>query len=426
MDGEAHKDGCKCFDIRRITCLAEVYQFSDLNFHLGSVADITFSSIQDHQTSPSINRTHRMTDSRLFQPMKIGNIKLSHRIAMAPLTRFRADINGVPLPFVAEYYAQRASTPGTLLTSEATYIHPRHGGYPNAPGIYSQEQITAWKRVTDAVHEKGSYIYLQLWALGRAAANTDFTGGESEFPVLSSSATKLEENYPIAKEMSVEDIAQTMREYAQAVKNAIEAGFDGVEIHGANGYLVDQFIQDRANHRTDWYGGSIENRNRFAVEVVQAVVNAVGASRTAIRLSPFSTYQGMRMVDPSSQFSDLLSKLDKFNLSHVHLIEGRISGNADVTSQDSLSFAFKAFHNPILLAGGFTPETAKRAVDVDHKDRDVAIVFGRYFTSNPDLVARIRGGLGLTRYERRTFYDVGNRAGYIDWPVSAEVAAVQA
>lgn len=249
-----------------------------------------------------------MANSRLFEPMKIGNITVAHRIAMAPLTRFRADDNGVPLPFVGEYYAQRASTPGTLLTSEATYIHPRHGGYPNAPGIYSDAQIEAWKHVTAAVHEKGSFIYLQLWALGRAAANADFSKeGAKEYPVLSSSDTRLDEKYPLAQAMAVEDIQQTVQEYAQAARNAITAGFDGVEIHGANGYLVDQFIQDTANQRTDLYGGSEENRSRFAVEVVQAVVDAVGASRTAIRLSPFSRYQGMRMTDPAVQFSDILT-----------------------------------------------------------------------------------------------------------------------
>lgn len=361
-------------------------------------------------------------ESRLFKPLKVGNLKLQHRIAMAPLTRFRADDDGVPLPFVAEYYAQRASVPGTFLTTEATYIHPRHGGYPNAPGIYSAAQIQAWKNVTAAVHAKGSFIYLQLWALGRAAANTDFTQGRSEYPVLSSSATRLDDGYESAKEMTTEDIEQTIAEYAQASKNAIEAGFDGVEIHGANGYLVDQFIQNISNHRADQYGGSIENRSRFAVEVTEAVIKAVGAARTAIRLSPFSEYQGMRMADPKPQFSDLLSRLDGFGLSHVHLIEGRVNGNADVDRIDSLDFALDAFHGPIFLAGGFTPDVAKRTVDEQYPNRDVVVVFGRYFISNPDLVSRLKQMVGLTKYERGTFYDVKNPKGYIDWPASSEIA----
>jgi NADPH2 dehydrogenase len=368
-----------------------------------------------------------MVDSRLFRPLKVGNITLQHRIAMAPLTRFRADDNGVPLPFVAEYYAQRASTPGTLITSEATYIHPRHGGYPNAPGIYSEDQIEAWKKVTQAVHQKGSFIYLQLWALGRAAASKDYqSGGVAAYDVLSSSTTRFDEELPFAKAMTVEDIKQTVQEYAQAAKNAIAAGFDGVEIHGANGYLIDQFTQDTANERMDLYGGSIENRSRFATEVTEAVVEAVGASRTAIRLSPWSSYQGMRMQDPVPQFTDLLSRLDKLNLSHVHLVEGRVKGNTDIESNDSLDFAFDAYKGTILLAGGFTSESAKKAVDEQHKDRDVVVVFGRYFTSNPDLVSRVREGVDFTKYDRDTFYDVKNPKGYVDWPARGQSVSVKA
>ena len=203
-----------------------------------------------------------MSDSRLFKPLKVGSIELKNRVAMAPLTRFRASDSHAILPFAAEYYGQRASVPGTLL-------------------------------ITEAVHKKGSFIFLQLWALGRVA-NKEFAQSQG-ITVKSSSATQLADEYAVPKEMNVEEIKETVGAYAQAAKNAIEAGFDGVEIHAANGYLIDQFLQDTCNKRTDNYGGSIENRSRFAMEVTEAVVDAVGADRTGIRLSPFSEFQGMKV-----------------------------------------------------------------------------------------------------------------------------------
>jgi NADPH2 dehydrogenase len=366
-----------------------------------------------------------MAESRLFQPLKLGRIDLKQRIVMSPLTRFRADDEHVPLPYVAEYYGQRASIPGTLLVTEATYISKRHGGYPNAPGIWSKAQINAWKNVTDAVHAKGSYIILQLWALGRASVNRDFAGG-LPMTVFSPSAVPLDESYPAPHAMTVEEIKETVQEYVQAAKNAIEAGFDGVEVHGANGYLMDQFIQDTANKRTDAYGGSNENRSRFAVEVTKAVATAVGAERTGIRLSPFSSYQGMRMQDPIPQFTNLVSQLDTLGLAYLHLVEGRVSGNAEVESTDSLDFAFDAFSGPILLAGGFTPELSRKVVDEERKERDVAIVFGRYFLSTPDLVFRIRHGLELNEYDRKSFYMPKTEKGYTDYPFSPEFMAAQA
>lgn len=234
-----------------------------------------------------------MSESRLFQPLKVGSIELKNRVAMAPLTRFRASDSHAILPFAAEYYGQRASVPGTLLVTEATIISTQHGGYPNVPHIETREQIDAWKVVTEAVHKKGSFIYLQLWALGRVA-NKEYAQSQG-ITVKSSSATQLSDDLAVPKEMTVDDIKETVGAYAQAAKNAIEAGFDGVEIHAANGYLIDQFIQDTCNKRTDNYGGSVENRNRFAMEVTQAVVDAVGADKTGIRLSPFSEFQGMKV-----------------------------------------------------------------------------------------------------------------------------------
>ena len=233
--------------------------------------------------------------SKLFEPLQLGSIKLGNRVVMAPLTRFRADDDHVQLPFVKEYYTQRACVPGTLLITEATFISPRASGYPNVPGIYNDAQIKAWKEIVDSVHNAGGFIYMQLWALGRAA-NPDVLKKEGAGDLISSSDIPMSDNSPAPRPLTEEEIQDFIKDYATAAKNAVEgAGFDGVEVHGANGYLVDQFSQDVSNKRTDRWGGSVENRGRFAVEVTKAVVEAVGADKTGIRLSPFSTFQGMQV-----------------------------------------------------------------------------------------------------------------------------------
>jgi NADPH2 dehydrogenase len=367
--------------------------------------------------------TTTMAESRLFEPLKLGSITLKHRVAMAPLTRFRASDDFIPLPYVVDYYAQRASVPGTLLVTEATYIDAANGGYPNVPGIYNQAQIDAWKKVTDAVHAKGSYIYQQMWALGRVAS-PEFAEAHG-IPIKSSSPIALDSEHAEPEELTVDEIKETVQRYAQAAKNAMAAGFDGVEIHSANGSLVDQFIQDIVNQRTDSYGGSIENRNRFPLEVMQAVVDAIGADKTGIRLSPFSTFHGMRMQDPIPQFADLVQKLDKFGLSYIHLVESRVSGNEDVESSDSISPLIAAFHGPVLIAGGFRPASAKRLVEEEWKERDVVVVFGRYFVSTPDLVYRLQKGIEFNPYDRDTFYNAKSERGYTDQPFSTEFLKAQ-
>mgnify|MGYP003624106526 CR=1 FL=1 len=365
-----------------------------------------------------------MSESRLFKPLKVGNLELKNRVAMAPLTRFRAGDEHIILPMAAEYYGQRASTPGTLLISEGTIISPEHGGYPNVPYLHTQEQIDAWRKVTDEVHKKGSFIYSQLWALGRVA-NPQFAKAKG-FTIKSSSAIALDSEHAEPEEMTHEDIRQAVAAFAQAAKNAIAAGFDGVEIHGANGYLVDQFNQDRVNQRTDQYGGNIENRSRFAIEVTQAVVDAIGAEKTGIRLSPFSDFQGMHMKDPIPQFSDIIKKLNTLGLAYLHLVESRISGNADIESFDSLDPLLPLFNGPILIAGGFKPDSAMRMVDEHRKDRDVVVVFGRYFISTPDIVFRLKEGIDLNPYDRDTFYNAKEERGYLDQPFSAQWLEVQA
>ncbi|KAH8780878.1 NADPH dehydrogenase [Diaporthe sp. PMI_573] len=367
--------------------------------------------------------------TNLFKPLRLGRSELSNRIALAPLTRFRADNDHVPLQnLVPEYYAQRASVPGTLLITEATFIAPQAAGYPLAPGIWSQAQIDGWKTVTKAVHDKKSFIYLQLWALGRT---THLEGVRKaagpDAKVVSASDIPLEGGEKPTP-LTEDEIHWYIAQFAQAAKNAIEAGFDGVEIHGANGYLVDQFIQDVSNQRTDRWGGSIENRARFALEIAKAVTEAVGSDRTGIRLSPFSDFQSMRMADPEPQFSYLVRELKKYKLAYIHLVETRVSGSTDIETTDKINFLVDIWDNqsPVLLAGGFRSASAVAAVDEQYPNRDVVVVFGRYFISNPDLVFRLQKGIELASYDRGTFYNPGEPDGYITYPFSKEYVEAKA
>lgn len=378
-------------------------------------------------------------NSKLFTPIKVGSTQLEHRVVMAPLTRFRATDEHVPTDTMKQYYAQRAVVPGTLILSEATFITARAGGYANIPGLWTEEQLAGWKKITDAVHAKGSKIWVQLWALGRAAwPDPEGSGGavkNEDFDFknnfVSASDVPMAAGLPAPRPLTEEEIHSYINDYATAAKNAVEkAGFDGVEIHGAHGYLIDQFTQDVSNKRTDSWGGSIENRARFAIEVSKAVVQAVGAEKTGIRLSPFSNFQGMRMTMDkiAPQFSYLISELRKLQLSYLHLVEPRVAGVIDRDPQgETLQFALQAWGNdkPLLIAGGFTPESAKNAVETTYKGYDVAIVFGRRFISTPDLVYRVKKGIEWADYDRFTFYinqKAGDKCepGYIDYPFSKE------
>ena len=358
--------------------------------------------------------------SKLFQPLQVGNVELQHRIVMGPMTRFRVDDSHVPLPFATEFYAQRASVPGTLLITEATVVASQAGGHDNVPGIWNREQIVAWQKVTSAVHAKGSFIYMQIWAVGRAA-RPEVLKRDLNMDVKSASDLAFDCG-PTPKPMTEEEIWDSVKSFKEAALNAIEAGFDGVEIHGANGYLVDQFLQDVSNNRTDAWGGSVEKRARFGLEVVKAVVDAVGAERTAIRLSPFSTFQGMKMVDPKEQFSYFAGELKKLKLSYLHLIEPRIAGNMDVETAETNDFLIDLWGktSPVLIAGGYTTDSAYSAVDEEHHDRDVAVVFGRWFISNPDLVFRVKNRLEFTPYDRKDFYNVKAENGYTTYSFSKE------
>lgn len=368
-----------------------------------------------------------MSASKLFKPMQVGRSMLDHRIVMAPLTRFRADDDHVQLPLALEYYSQRASVPGTLIITEATLISEAHSGFPNAPGIWTDAQIEGWKVITDAVHHRGCSIFCQLIAPGRAAVSNPLDGGRH--PLLSSSATPMtEEDGVVPQEMNHEQIISCIAEFKQAAKNAILAGFDGVEVHGANGYLVDQFLQDNCNKRDDLWGGNVENRARFALEITSAIVDEIGADKVGFRISPFSLFQGMKMADPIPQFAFLAERLRQYNLAYLHIIESRVNNNVDIESTESIKFLLDIWRNtsPIFVAGGYTPENVYRAVDGEYKDYDVAVVFGRHFLANPDLPYRIKEGLPLNKYDRARFYTPLLPEGYTDYPFSLGFVAGRA
>ncbi|CAN9167839.1 unnamed protein product [Alternaria alternata] len=341
---------------------------------------------------------------------------------MAPLTRYRMDDEFKATPMSKEYYEQRACVPGTLIVSEATIISRNAIGCRNAPGIWSQNQIDAWKDITTAVHAKGCAIHCQLWHQGRAAKPD--TLDEECIKMVSASAVPMSPQDRTPEAMTEEMIWATIADYASAAKNAIAAGFDGVEIHGANGYLPDQFLQTTCNQRTDSWGGTIEQRARFHLEVTKAVIAAVGTERTAMRLSPYSDFNGMLMDEPEPTFKYLTEELKKLGLAYLHLIEARITGNDDSEcgGQKTVRWMVELWDNasPVMLAGGFLPDSAKQTVDEAYKDYDIIIAFGRYFVTNPDLVFRVKESVPLVKYDRSVFYTPKTPKGYIDYPHSAQ------
>ncbi|KIY73569.1 NADH:flavin oxidoreductase/NADH oxidase [Cylindrobasidium torrendii FP15055 ss-10] len=360
-----------------------------------------------------------LPQSKLFQPIRIGSIELQHRVVLAPLTRFKAT-QKTHIPYatlVKEQYAQRASTPGTLLISEAVVISREAGGWDHVPGIWSDEQIAAWKEVTDVVHSKGCFIFCQLWSLGRAAKSF---GEDATVPFVAPSPIKLKGTEETPRELTREGIKSFVLDYAKAAVNAVnKAGFDGVELHCANGYLVDQFLQDVSNHRTDEYGGSIENRARFCLEVIDAVVKEVGATRTSFRLSPWNRIQDMGMKDPKPTFAYLVSQVKERypDMAYLHLVEPRVDG---IELRDSVpdgwdnDFLREIWApRPLISAGGFDVTTAKERAD----EKGDLIAFGRKFIANPDLPRRLKNGIPLSRPDRGTFYIPGNvTSGYTDYP----------
>ena len=367
----------------------------------------------------------------LFSPLKIGPYQLSHRVAMAPLTRMRAEKPGLaPRPLNTEYYAQR-TTPGGLIIAEASPVMATAFGSPGVPGIYTEQQIKGWRKVVDAVHAKGGVIFLQLWHVGRVSHSSFQPGGvlpvaPSAVPISTELRTATADgkvvHYETPRALETSEIPGLIDAYRQAARNALAAGFDGVEVHGANGYLIEQFLQSHTNLRSDRYGGSIENRTRFLLEVTKAVIEVWGANRVGVRLSPYGVANGSGEADPVPLYSHAIQALDALGLAYLHFIEPRSSGagRAEVNHQNvpSAMVLFRPLWTGVLItAGGFTGETAEAAIAAGHAD---AIAFGRIFISNPDLPRRLREGFPLTPYNRATFYG-GEEAGYTDYPAHNEL-----
>ncbi|KIP11310.1 hypothetical protein PHLGIDRAFT_21746 [Phlebiopsis gigantea 11061_1 CR5-6] len=356
---------------------------------------------------------------KLFTPIKVGDVTLQHRVVMAPLTRERADEHHVPTPMMAEYYAQRASSPGTMLISEATLVAPQAGGRSHVPGLWCEEQVAGWQRVTSTVHAQGSYIYAQLWAMGRAAI-PEILQSEGRYPYVSASDVLLQGKPFPPRPLTIEEIKEYVEWFAIAAKNALRAGFDGVEFHAANGYLIDQFIQDTSNRRTDEYGGSIENRCRFALEIIDAVAQAIGEARTGIRVSPWGAFSDMKMSDPRPTFSFIASEIAKRhpNFAFLHVVEPRVEGADDrvVLEDESNDFLREIWSpRPFISAGAYLRDSA---LQVSESKGDI-IAFGRLFISNPDIVHRLQNDLPLVKGNRQTYYRTeGNpdSVGYIDYP----------
>ncbi|KAI4518478.1 NADH:flavin oxidoreductase/NADH oxidase [Schizophyllum commune Loenen D] len=368
-----------------------------------------------------------MSVPKLFQPIKLGNVTLQHRVVLAPMTRMRCTKDHIPTPIMKDYYSQRSSTPGTLVITEATPVSLAAGGMPNVPGIYNDAQIAAWKEIIDAVHAKGSFLFLQLWATGRAA-NPTVLAAEGK-PYVAPSPIKLEDKDETPRELSKDEIEQYVEWFAQAARNAIEAGADGVEIHGANGYLIDQFLRDVSNQRTDEYGGSIENRCRFPLQIVDAVVKAIGPERTAIRLNPWGTVLGMTLADPVPQFTYFVQQLAITHptLAYIHVIEARVKGAMTLPVEDydpakSTDFIRDIWApRPLISCGAYSRELA---IEVAEKKGDL-IAVGRPFASNPDLPERWKNDWQLTPYKREFFYIPGGSAeGYSDYPFATEAQKV--
>ncbi|KAI5824147.1 NADH:flavin oxidoreductase/NADH oxidase [Schizophyllum commune Tattone D] len=355
---------------------------------------------------------------KLFRPIKVGNVTLQHRIALAPMTRMRCTADNIPLPIMKEYYVQRAHTPGTLLISEAASIHPAAVTFPNVPGIYNDVQVAAWKEIIDAVHAKDCPLFMQLWATGRSGFPEVVKSRGYDY--VSASALKLSDASETPRALTKEEIKDYIQWYSQAATNAIKAGADGVEIHAANGHLIDQFLQDVSNIREDGYGGSIENRARFGLEIVDAVVHAVGAERTAIRLSPWGVYHDMGMKEPEPQFSYFVEQLKTRhpNLAYLHLVEAREHSVMVEEAQQSNDYLRKIWApRPLVSCGAYS---RKLAFEVADTKGDI-IAVGRPFVSNPDLVERWRHDWQLSPYKREFFYiPGGGPEGYLDYPLVTE------
>jgi N-ethylmaleimide reductase len=373
--------------------------------------------------------------AKLFQPTQIGDIALKNHIVMAPLTRNRSP-GAIPNDVNVEYYSQRA-TAGLIIT-EATAITHQGQGYADVPGLYSKEALDGWKRVTDAVHAEGGKIVVQMWHVGRISHTT--LQPDNGKPVSSTNRVAKAKTYLVnadgtgafadtsePRALEASEIPGIIEDYRKAARAAIDAGFDGVEIHGANGYLLDQFMRDGVNDRTDEYGGSIENRTRFTFQVVEAVTREIGARRTAIRISPVTPSGESYDSNPQALFTHVIEGLAKYDLAYIHVVEGQTGGERDYRQGDNPSFDYKALRAAYEKAGGkaawmvnngYVRDMAIETVETGKAD---LVAFGKPFISNPDLVERLEKNLPLNTPDQSTFYG-GGAKGYIDYPLLEKVA----
>ena len=358
-----------------------------------------------------------MSTDALFQPFQMRDLTLPNRIVLAPLTRNRAGAERIPNAVMAEYYVQRSSA--GLLISEATTISSEANGWVDSPGIYTDAMEAAWRRVVDAVHAAGGKFFLQLWHMGRSSHSSFHNGALPVAP--SPIAIQGDEIHtPIGKKpfevpraLETSEMPRVVEDYRLAAERAKRAGFDGVEIHSANGYLLDQFLQSKTNHRTDGYGGSIENRYRLLGEVTTAVVSVFGANRVGVRLAPNGIYNDMGSTDYREQFTYVARKLNELDLAYLHVFDRPVFGFHDHGEPMTLAEFRKLFDGPIMGNGGYTGETAAAAIAAGEAD---LIAFGRPYIGNPDLVERIRNGWPLADAPMETWYARTGAAGYADFP----------
>lgn len=357
---------------------------------------------------------------KLFSPLQLGQMALSHRVVMAPLTRMRTVKDYIPNDLMVEYYTQRATEGGFIIT-EATVISETGHGYYGAPGIYTTEQAEGWKKVTEAVHAKGGFIYLQLFHAGRES-HVDLQPN-GQLPVGPSVVEHEDLVYTpsgwvpatLNRALETQEAQQIVKDFYRASELALTAGFDGIELHGANGYVIDQFLQDGSNKRTDQYGGSLENRARFMLEVVEGMISVWGADRVAVRLGPSGTFGNMSDSDPKLLFGYAAEQLNKLGIAYLHIIEPRIKGSYEekegIEPVASMHLR-QIFKGMIISAGGFDRTGAENILQKGDTD---LVAFGRHFIANPDLVFRLKNNLELNPYDRDTFY-AGNEIGYTDYP----------
>ncbi len=356
--------------------------------------------------------------SALFQPVKLGNIELSNRMAMAPLTRNRAAEGNVPSDLATDYYSQRAGV--GLIIAEATQVSETAQGYSSTPGLHTEEQIEGWKKVTDAVHAKGGKIFVQLWHTGRMS-HTIFQPGNQAPVAPSAIAAKAKtfvagEGYvdtSTPRALETAEVAQVVNDFRTAAANAIKAGFDGVEIHGAHGYLIDSFLRDGSNKRDDQYGGSIENRSRILLEVMSAVISEIGAERAGIRLSPVSPVNDSSETNPQPLFEYIVSELEKLHPVFIHVVEGHTGGPRDNAPFDYEAIR-KLYTGTWMVNNGYSREMAIEAIENGKADM---VSFGRKMITNPDLPRRFRENKPLNKpYEDAPLYGGEGPHGYTDYP----------